>query len=285
MTEIVADLSALEAQLEPCRKSAKRIALVPTMGNLHAGHLSLVKAAKEVADYVIASIFVNPTQFGEGEDFDCYPRTIDADTALLQEVGCDLVFTPSVASVYPEGVDGRVRFQFDGLDQMLCGLDRPGHFNGVARVIAKLLNITRPDVLVVGRKDYQQWVIISALVADLSFPVEVLGAPIVREPNGLAMSSRNNFLSAQQKQQAGLLNEVLREVPDVLRRCGNIATMESEMVGRLEAGGLAVDYFELRQAKTLSRPNHAQGQLVCLAAVRLGSTRLLDNLEFAISGA
>ncbi|HEV7489609.1 MAG TPA: pantoate--beta-alanine ligase, partial [Rhodanobacteraceae bacterium] len=202
----------LAAFLAPMRKHGKRVALVPTMGNLHTGHYSLIAIAKKHADVVVASVFVNPTQFGPKEDFARYPRTPDADTAGLASHGCDALFMPEIDAIYPYGIADTVRVHVPGFDNVLEDAVRPGHFDGVATVVSKLFNLVRPDVAVFGRKDYQQLLVIRRLTVDLGYPIEIVDAPTAREPSGLAMSSRNQYLDAEQRARAAFIHETLRRM-------------------------------------------------------------------------
>ena len=265
----------LRAHLAPWRKSGERIALVPTMGTLHAGHLSLVTLAKSKADCVVVSIFVNPIQFGPREDFNTYPRDEAGDLVKLGEAGADLVFAPDTAAMYPQGFSTKV--SVGDLTEDLCGANRPNHFDGVATVVTKLLLQCAPDMAIFGEKDYQQLLVIKRLVRDLNMPVEILGGPIVREEDGLALSSRNAYLSPAERKTAPLLHQTISEVAAALAQ-GEGADAASQ-AGRfkLEAAGFRVDYVAVRDPdalKPLSGPvKHAR----VLAAAYLGKTRLIDN--------
>ncbi|MDN5781437.1 MAG: pantoate--beta-alanine ligase, partial [Luteimonas sp.] len=217
MIETVTELSALRKRVAAWRREGLRVGLVPTMGNLHAGHFSLVKLAREHADRVVASVFVNPTQFGPNEDFERYPRTPEADAAGLDAVGCDLVWQPSVEQMYPFGADNAVRMRVPGITDVLDGAHRPGHFDGVVTVVSRLFNQVQPDVAAFGRKDYQQLAVIRYFVRDLAFPVELLPADIVRDPDGLAMSSRNQYLSAGERAIAPTIHSTLLAMRDAAR--------------------------------------------------------------------
>lgn len=273
-------VAELRARVAAWRAGGERIALVPTMGALHEGHLSLVRLAREHADRVVASIFVNPTQFGPNEDFDRYPRTEATDAALLADVGCDLLFAPTVAEMYPEGFATRV--SVSGVSEPLDGAARPGHFDGVATIVSKLLLQCGPDVAVFGEKDFQQLAVIRRLVQDLDIPVEIVGGPTERDPDGLALSSRNAYLDADQRVVAIQLNQVLKIAVLRLHRGESVADVEAACLRALEASGFDhVDYVEIRSPHDLSRlgpgPIEA-GQGRILAAVRLGATRLIDNM-------
>lgn len=266
------------AELRRTRRSLPgRVALVPTMGNLHAGHLSLVRAARERADSVVVSVFVNPMQFGPGEDYAEYPRTLEEDAAALAGEGVDLVFAPESGQMYPSG-DPATRVTVTGLSEILCGEDRPGHFEGVATVVAMLLNLVTPDLAVFGEKDYQQLAVIRRMAAELHLPVEIVGAPTVREADGLAMSSRNQYLSMDERAMAPVLYAALCEAAERLRAGDrDYAGIETEGRQRLAAAGFRPDYFAVRAAD-LGPPKPAARELRVLAAGRLGRARLIDNL-------
>lgn len=273
-------LASLRAQLRQWRREGASVGFVPTMGNLHAGHQALVDLARKHADRVVASIFVNPTQFGPNEDYARYPRTPDSDIQRLVEHRCDALFLPSVEQMYPFGTMGCVQMHVPGITDILCGAHRPGHFNGVATVVARLFNMVQPDLAVFGRKDYQQLQVIRYMAREMSFPVEIVPAPTLREADGLAMSSRNQYLQADERQTATRIYQVLCFMRDAARQGLPIAGIEDEAVSRLEASGFVVDYAEVRRAD-LSRPRSPdEPGLVALVAARLGRTRLIDNLEF-----
>ena len=281
MIETVSELPALRARIAAWKREGLRVGLVPTMGNLHAGHFSLVKLAREHADRVVASVFVNPTQFGPNEDFDRYPRTPEADAAGLEAAGCDLVWMPSVEQMYPFGADHAVRMRVPGITDVLDGAHRPGHFDGVVTVVSRLFNQVQPDVAAFGRKDYQQLAVIRYVVRDLAFPVELLPADIVREPDGLAMSSRNQYLSAEERRAAPTIHRTLLAMRDAARAGMARAGVEAQARAALGAAGFLVDYAVLRDIH-LAEPDDGSGARVALVAARLGSTRLIDNLEFTI---
>ncbi len=257
----------------------ERIAFVPTMGNLHAGHLQLVERARKSADRVVASVFVNPTQFGPNEDFDRYPRTENEDAAKLAAAGADLLFLPSVAEMYPGGTGETTFVEVPAsLADQLCGTHRPGHFRGVATVVATLFHLVLPDAAVFGEKDFQQLAVIRRMVRDLAFPVEILGAPTAREADGLAMSSRNQYLSAEERRIAPRLYEILQELGGRLRAGEAVNVIEDAGMERLAAAGFRPEYVAVRNAADLAAPRGA-GDAVILAAARLGNTRLIDNLR------
>jgi pantoate--beta-alanine ligase len=265
--------------LAPLRQHGKRIALVPTMGNLHAGHHSLVDIARRHADVVVATVFVNPTQFAPNEDFARYPRTPDADANGLAAHGCDALFMPSVEEMYPYGSQATVRVVVPGFEGVLEDAVRPGHFAGVATVVAKLFNLTRPDVAVFGRKDYQQLLVIKRLVRDLAYPIEIVEAPTFREPSGLAMSSRNQYLAPTERDTAMAIHSTLRRMQSALRAGGNRTAIEAAAVAELRAAGFVPDYAAIRRSTDLSEPDGGETRgLIALIAARLGSTRLIDNL-------
>lgn len=276
--ETVRTVEALRAAVRAWRGAGARVGLVTTMGALHDGHLSLVRLAREHADRVVATIFVNPTQFGANEDLDTYPRDEARDAALLEREGCALLFAPTVEEMYPPGFATEVRVT--GLTDVLCGAARPGHFDGVAQVVTKLLNQAQADVAVFGQKDWQQLAVIRRLARDLDIPTEILGAPIMREPDGLAMSSRNRYLSPEERKIAARLNLRLREAV-VRRRAGEAPEpVTGAATAQLLVDGFkSIDYLELRSGTTL-RPASAaltdDERLFC--AVRVGATRLIDNM-------
>ncbi|MEF3192969.1 MAG: pantoate--beta-alanine ligase [Halothiobacillaceae bacterium] len=272
--------SDLRAAVRALRAKNRRIAFVPTMGNLHAGHLALVKRAQQVADAVVVSIFVNPLQFGAGEDFERYPRTEERDAALLAEAGVNLLFLPAVDTLYPHGQAGCTRVMVPELSDILCGASRPGHFVGVTTVVTKLFNIVMPDVAVFGEKDYQQLVILRRMVRDLDMPIELIGVPTVREADGLAMSSRNGYLSAEERAIAPGLYRTLCAAREALRAGQAPALVEAEAIERLHALGFLPEYVSVHRAEDLAHAVAGEvGSLRILAAARLGRTRLIDNIE------
>ena len=277
---IFARAADLRAYLAGPRRSAKRIALVPTMGNLHAGHHSLLAIARKHADVVVATVFVNPTQFGPNEDFARYPRTPDADAEGLAANGCDALFMPGVEEMYPYGIAKTVRVSVPEIDSILEGEIRPGHFDGVATVVAKLFNLVQPDVAVFGQKDYQQLLVIRRMARDLAYPIEIIGAPTLREANGLAMSSRNQYLSNEQREQAGLIHATLLRMQAATQvGTETLAAIEAEAGEVLRNAGFLPDYAVIRRAADLSVPGPSERSgLVALIAARLGPARLIDNL-------
>jgi pantoate--beta-alanine ligase len=260
------------------RQAGHRIALVPTMGALHRGHLALVAAARSHADRVVASIFVNPTQFGEGEDFDRYPRQVEADAGMLREAGCDLLFVPPVPEIYPPGFSTLVRVA--GLSERWCGADRPGHFDGVATVVARLLLLAKPDVALFGEKDWQQLAIIRRMVSDLGLGVAILGVPTVRDPDGLALSSRNAYLSGSERQAAVALPRALEAASAQIAAGGDVGpALEAAAKALRDACFSRIDYLALIDEETLEPLDRWRPGARLLAAARIGSTRLVDNLE------
>jgi pantoate--beta-alanine ligase len=281
--QVVQTVPELRAFVREQKQQGKTVGFVPTMGNLHEGHLALVNQAKDGSDFVVSSIFVNPLQFGQGEDFDKYPRTHQADIQKLADTGCHLLFLPSVETMYPKPIEQQTRVEVPGLSDMLCGQSRPGHFVGVATVVCKLFNLVTPDIAVFGEKDYQQLMVIRQMVEDLCMPVSIIGAPIVREQDGLAMSSRNGYLSKQQRAAAPLLYKTLSDVAAKLDQ-GNIdfVELEKNAISEINQNGFETDYFVIRRADDLQIPNSSDKALVVLVAARLGSTRLIDNLQLLL---
>ena len=262
------------------RQEGLQTALVPTMGNLHDGHLALVEAARHEADRVVTSVYVNPAQFGEGEDFQNYPRTVNADRQLLEQAGCDLLFVPDHNTIYPLGLENSVRLlAAPGLAAPLEGKFRSGHFDGVVTVVARLFNLVSPDVAIFGEKDYQQLLVIRRMVLDLGYDTKIVSVPTVREISGLAMSSRNNYLEPLQRKAAGELNTVLLEAADRIKSNSvESAQVEREAAERLASLGLRVDYVAVRRAEDLAVPSSVDQQLRVLAAAWCGETRLIDNI-------
>ena len=275
-------LDALRAEVRGWRQTGQRIAFVPTMGNLHAGHYSLIALARQHADRVVASVFVNPTQFGPNEDFDRYPRTPEADAAGLDEAGCDVLWLPTVETMYPLGVQAAVNIREPGVTETLDGAHRPGHFDGVATVVARLFNQVLPDVAILGRKDYQQLAVIRHLVRDLAFPIEILGADTKREVDGLAMSSRNQYLSDAERAIAPRIHQTLQSMRDALQAGRPRAEVERAASMALADDGFVPDYAVIRTPEFTEPVEGEPGPRVALIAARLGRTRLIDNLEFAL---
>ncbi|NNP70641.1 pantoate--beta-alanine ligase [Acinetobacter sp. Ac_5812] len=270
-------IQGLTASLAPARSSKKLIGFVPTMGNLHEGHLTLVREAKKLCDVVVVSIFVNPIQFGAGEDFDSYPRTLEQDSRLLADVGCDIIFAPSVEQMY--GTQPRLtNISIGQITDDLCGQSRPGHFDGVAVVVTKLFNIVHPDYAFFGQKDYQQLAVIRQLVQDLNMPLEVIGVPIVRAEDGLALSSRNGYLTEQQRAVAPTIYQLLKQAEQQLHEGQALSQVLENISAQLTQVGFVVDYVEARQTN-LQPIQQFDQNLVLFIAAKLGSTRLIDNLQ------
>ncbi|MCH4293160.1 pantoate--beta-alanine ligase [Shewanella sp. 3B26] len=274
-------IAEIRAQVRAWRAKGETVAFVPTMGNLHAGHITLVKEAKRRADHVVASIFVNPMQFGKNEDLDAYPRTLADDQAGLISAGCELLFTPTPDIIYPKGLDAQTFVEVPGISDELCGASRPGHFRGVATIVLKLFNIVQPDIALFGRKDFQQLLVIRTMVEDLSLPLEIIGVETVREPSGLAMSSRNGYLSADEKHRAAALKAALDTLASQISSGGQISEAIDGANQRLIDAGFRPDYLEVRSATTLAPATDADKELVVLAAAYMGKARLIDNLVFS----
>lgn len=275
-------ITALRAQVAKWRVDGEQVALVPTLGNLHDGHQSLMDMARAKADYVVASIFVNPTQFGLGEDYQNYPRTLDSDMAKLKESGVDALFSPLVQEVYPNGYEHSSLVEVPVLSDILCGAARPGHFRGVATVVCKLFNMVLPDIAVFGEKDWQQLMVIRQMVSDLALPVQIYGAPTERDHDGLALSSRNQYLTPEQRAVAPNVFATMSQAAARIRG-GNrdFETLEREALAALVEDGFKTDYFTIRRAEDLLPPKagDAKDVLRVFAAVWLGKARLIDNLS------
>jgi pantoate--beta-alanine ligase len=268
------------AELRARLSQESRIAFVPTMGNLHEGHVVLVRQAREYGSCVVASIFVNPLQFGPNEDFDQYPRTLDADCTKLQGLA-DIVFAPSVAEMYPE--KQTIFVELPAIADELCGAARPGHFRGMATVVLKLLNLVQPQVALFGKKDYQQLHIIKLMVGQFNLLIEIVGRETVRAPDGLALSSRNQYLTASERTEAAYLNQTLADIrADIRAGSKDFQALEREAVARLAKRGWQVEYVSVRSQANLGLPQGGEKDLVVLAAARLGATRLIDNLEIGL---
>ncbi len=280
----VKTLRELRAAISQARAEGKQIGFVPTMGNLHAGHVSLVQIASQRADFVVASIFVNPLQFGAGEDLDKYPRTLAADQEKLLAAGCHLLFHPDVAEIYPHGMGDQTRVSVPGVSEGLCGASRPGHFEGVATVVTKLFNMVQPNLAVFGEKDYQQLAVIRALVQDLNMPIQIIGAPTQRAQDGLALSSRNGYLNDEQRAIAPALYRGLQTIAEELQRgARDFARLIENTQAQQRAAGFVPDYLDIRNAVTLRPAQVDDRHLVILTAAQLGSTRLIDNLVVELS--
>ena len=283
MIEIIDRLEALRERVATWKRDGLRVGFVPTMGNLHAGHHSLVHLAREHVDRVVASVFVNPTQFGPNEDFARYPRTPQADVDGLAAAGCAVAWMPTVETMYPHGVEASVRVVVPGVTEVLEGAHRPGHFDGVSTVVARLFNQVQPDVAVFGRKDYQQLAVIRYMVRDLAFPLDVVAGATQREDDGLAMSSRNQYLSPAERATAPILQQALQAMRAALDGGATRVQVEAEARARLDQAGFDVDYVVVRRpdlGMPEPGPTRSGEPLVALVAARLGRTRLIDNIEF-----
>lgn len=281
--QIVQDKNELNELHRSWRHHGEHVALVPTMGNLHPGHISLVELAREHAERVVVTVFVNPTQFGEGEDFEDYPRTLERDTRQLRKIGTDVLFVPDVDTVYPFGIENATVVSVPGLTENFCGAARPGHFDGVTSVVARLFALVQPDVAVFGQKDYQQQLVIRHMTADLNLPIRIITAPTIREPDGLARSSRNQYLTAEERAVAPQLHEVLERIGrDLQNGKRDFQELELQAVATLEAAGFAPDYVAVRRAQNLEVPDRDCDEIVVLAAAQLGKARLIDNVVVTI---
>ena len=283
--QTITRIAEMRALVRDWRFAREGIAFVPTMGNLHAGHASLIGAAHLHGRRVVASVFVNPLQFGPNEDYAAYPRTPDEDAALLDAQGVDVLFLPTVEEMYPQGVAGSTIVDVPELSGILCGAVRPGHFQGVATVVVKLLNLVQPDVGIFGEKDYQQLTIIRRSIEDLCLPVRIVGAPTVRADDGLALSSRNRYLNPQER---AIAPEVYRALDRARRRLesgdADVEGIEREGLAALVTAGFRPDYFEVRMAGTLAKPRGQNVDVVVLTAARLGRARLIDNVQCRAAG-
>ena len=277
---IAENLSALKTRIKSWRQQNEVIAFVPTMGNLHEGHLSLVQKARELADRVVVSNFVNPLQFNDKQDLTNYPRTLNDDVQLLSELDCELIFTPTEEMIYPNGMASLTKVIVPGFDDKLCGKGLPGHFDGVATVVTKLFNMVQPDIAIFGEKDYQQLMLIKKLVADLNLTVDVIGVPTRRQDSGLAMSSRNTLLTQKQLVQAPSLYKTLLATKHAIEEQGetDFSLLCGQAKQQLQEAGLEPEYVDIRRAEDLELANANDKQLRILAAARLGSVRLIDNI-------
>ena len=279
----VNNIPSLRAELKNARRQGKTIAFVPTMGNLHAGHIKLVDRAKLEADVVVVSIFVNPLQFGANEDLDNYPRTLAADQEKLFDAGTDLLFTPSVDDIYPEGMEPHAKLTVPIITNTLCGAARPGHFDGVTTVVNKLFNIVQPDVAVFGQKDFQQLAVIRKMVKDFCIPIEIIGESTARAADKLALSSRNGYLS---KQERAIAPTVFHAIDSIKQAIANGERQYDQLIEdakvMLTDAGFSIDYVEVRDAFSLMTPTPESSELVILVAAKLGTTRLIDNLTISL---
>lgn len=279
----VETIAALRAEIKAARGEGKRIGFVPTMGNLHEGHMILVDRASEECDFVVASVFVNPLQFNDIDDLGRYPRTLAADQEHLKDRDCDLLFFPSVEEMYPHGQDAQTTVHVPVVSEGLCGDSRPGHFDGVSTVVSKLFHMVGPDAAFFGEKDYQQLAVIRKMAADLNMPIDIVGVTTCREENGLAMSSRNNYLTEAEREQAGLIYQQLNAIAEQLK-AGNQQYRELENAAKnvLSDNGFKPDYVEIRNADTLQPVTPEDRNVVILLAALFGKARLIDNLHIAL---
>ncbi|WP_263080915.1 pantoate--beta-alanine ligase [Endozoicomonas sp. Mp262] len=282
--KIVHTIADVQSCISGQKFEGKRIGFVPTMGNLHGGHLTLVKKAQELCDCVVVSIYVNPLQFGPNEDYDSYPRTLEQDCALLKEYSVGIVYAARTQEIYPEGSDSHTHISVDMLDGMHCGKSRPGFFRGIATVVTKLFNIVRPDVAVFGEKDFQQLAIIRKMVRDMCMPVDIVGAPIAREESGLAKSSRNGYLTKEEREEiAPCIFEILSDAKSVIQAGErDYDLIRRNAFAKLAQAGIKPDYFNISNTRTLLPASDNDDQLVILAAGHVGKARLIDNIHFSI---
>lgn len=287
---IVTSVTVLREEIARLRASGQRIAFVPTMGNLHAGHRRLMDEARRHADAVVASIYVNPLQFGPSEDYAAYPRTPEQDQALLAAAGVDLLFHPDDAAIYPRGREASTQVEVPSVSAMLCGAARPGHFRGVATVVNRLLHLVTPEVALFGKKDYQQLLVIRLMASDFGLPVAIVGVDTVRDHDGLALSSRNSYLTPEQRRVAPRLYATLQALAGQIQQtsdlpAAHLAQFEAQAAARLAEGGFRPDYVSVRRQEDLAAPQPADRRLVLLAAAWLGRARLIDNLELELKAA
>jgi len=279
--QTVNDISALRSFVNEQKRQGKTIGFVPTMGNLHKGHITLIKEARKQTDIVVSSIFVNPTQFGEGEDFDSYPRTLESDSTQLAEAGCHLLFAPSTNAMYPAESSQWATVHISNITTRHCGAARAGHFDGVSTVVCKLFNLVTPDIAFFGKKDFQQLAVIRRMVEALCFNIQIVGVETVRETNGLAMSSRNGYLSEIEKQVAAILYQQLKNTRQhIISGNNDYATLAKQAQQALVNAGFNPEYFNICQADTLEPATVNDHSLVILAAAKLGKARLIDNIDF-----
>jgi pantoate--beta-alanine ligase len=281
--QIIEQISNLRGEINLWRQQGLKIAFVPTMGNLHQGHMTLVEKAKLVADKVVASIFVNPMQFGVNEDISNYPRTMAADQEQLITAGCDLLFTPTPAIIYPKGLGQQSYVEVPNVSQNYCGESRPGHFRGVTTVVCKLFNLVQPDVACFGLKDYQQVQVIQTMVEDLSMPIEIIAVETVREASGLALSSRNNYLNKEEKNIAPALSKNLKWLAQAIRNNDDFVGLAQKAARNINMAGMKTDYIHICHARTLQPASKDDKELVILAAAHCGKARLIDNLQVTLA--
>tara|TARA_R110000824_G_scaffold7892_2_gene35638 strand:- start:5433 stop:6284 length:852 start_codon:yes stop_codon:yes gene_type:complete len=282
--QVLENIADLKKYLQLQANAGFSVALVPTMGNLHEGHMALIDAAAIECDIVLATLFINPTQFGPNEDFEKYPRSYEADKELLASHSCDVLFAPSVSEMYPRGLTGNTLIKAAAIAEKHCGASRPGHFDGVCSVVCKLLNLVNPDKVLFGKKDYQQLHIIKTMVKDLFIPVEIIGIETKRDNTGLALSSRNSYLSQAQKQQASILYQTLQQTAQLLTsdKSTTFSEMENTACTQISNAGLRPDYFTICNAHSLLPATKDDQQLVILCAAYLGETRLIDNISVTL---
>jgi len=281
--QTIEQISNLRGEINLWRQQGLKIAFVPTMGNLHQGHIALVEKAKLVADKVVASIFVNPMQFGATEDIGNYPRTMAADQEKLLTAGCDLLFTPTPAIIYPKGLDQQSYVEVPNVSQHYCGESRPGHFRGVTTVVCKLFNLVQPDIACFGLKDYQQVQVIQTMVEDLSMPIEIIAVETVREASGLALSSRNNYLNKAEKNIAPALSQNLKWLAQAIRSNDDFVGLAQKAASNINMAGMKTDYIHICHARTLQAASKNDKELVILAAAHCGKARLIDNLRVTLA--
>ncbi len=273
----------LQQYVQHWKDHGESIAFIPTMGNLHDGHMSLIEKGQSLCDRSLCSIFVNPMQFGPNEDWDHYPRSLESDLAKLETIGCDLVYLPTASELYPEGLDKISQVQVTDLTRHYEGAHRPGHFTGVATVVLKLFNIVKPDVSVFGKKDYQQYRVISKMVEDFNLDVQIIGQETTREASGLATSSRNQYLDAAQKEKAAMIYRTLQQIAAGIDQGErDFRALEQDAIASLDDAGFKTDYFNICNAETLLPATADDRDLVILVTAALGQTRLLDNIEISL---
>lgn len=276
-------VASLRQALAEARAAGKTIGFVPTMGNLHDAHIELVKIARQHCDQVVVSIFVNRLQFGLNEDWDKYPRTLEQDTARLREADCDFLFHPEEGEIYPNGMDQQTRVICPAMTDVLCGASRPGHFEGVTTVVSKLFNIVQPHKAVFGTKDFQQLAVIRRMVEDLCIPVEVVAAPVHREADGLAMSSRNGYITPQERPRVAVLNQSLNWAREQIESgCRDFSDLEAEAKQRIEQAGFRLDYFSICNSRTLEPAADDDGEITVLGAIYTSAARLIDNVSLQL---
>lgn len=281
---VIHTIAELRQAITHQRQQGKSVALVPTMGNLHEGHIELVHQAHDAGELVVCSIFVNPMQFGPGEDLDAYPRTLDADRDKLDVAGCHILFAPSAGEIYPNGTGIQTQVDVPELGDELCGASRPGHFTGVTTVVTKLFNIVQPDVALFGQKDFQQLAVIRKMTADLCLPVRIIGVPTVRAASGLALSSRNGYLSEDEKNTAATLYQVLSDIKEaIINGSAAFDPLCEQGKQTLAAAGFTPDYLSVRRQSDLKSAGESDDSLVILAAAVLGNARLIDNVAFTLN--